>query len=196
MATDGDRGVEPGAPDALAGLEGRSLLVATETMAGGAAVTRETLAAAAGRGRDALLVSTSRPPRPALLEAGVEAVDCTPGESTDPRVHGVNSPDDLTGVSMPFSEFLSEADRPVVALDSLTALLQYTDESTAFRFVSVMATQLARGGGLGLCVFAPDCHDGQTVHVFDQVFDGRTVVTSDGVHIEGIPGAPEAPLPR
>lgn len=184
MATENNTVRDIGAAaEALARLEGESLLVASETMAGGRAVTRETLKTAASQGRDALLVAASRPAEPALLDAGVEVLDCTPGSTSGAGVHNVGSPGDLTGLSMPLSEFLAEADGPVVAVDSLTTLLQYNDRSTAFRFLTVLSAQVGRSQGGALCVVSPTCHDEQTVHTFEQLFDSRALVTGRRVRL-------------
>ena len=142
----------------------------------------ETLLVGATRGLD-------RTPRSAL-ESVSSFVDCTPTESE--YAASVGSPGDLTGVSMPVSEFLRAADEPVLAVDSVSTLLYYAEEVTVFRFLSVLTAHIARSDGLGLFVMTPSAHDERTVHTFEQVFDGRIDLESDRVRVQA-PDDSEAP---
>ena len=142
----------------------------------------ETLLVSATRGLD-------RTPRSAL-ESVSSFVDCTPTESE--YTPSVGSPGDLTGVSMPVSEFLKSADEPVLAVDSVSTLLYYADEAAVFRFLSVLTAHIARSDGHGLFVMTPSAHDEQTVHTFEQVFDGRIDLEADRVRVQA-PDNPQAP---
>ena len=148
-----------------------------------------------GRERDGetLLVGATRglnrTPRSAL-ESVSSFVDCTPTESE--YTASVGSPGDLTGVSMPVSEFLRSADEPVLAVDSISTLLYYADEAAVFRFLSVLTAHVGRSDGLGLFVMTPGVHDEQTVHTFEQVFDGRVDLEADRIRVQA-PNDPEAP---
>ena len=142
----------------------------------------ETLLVGATRGLD-------RTPRSAL-ESVSSFVDCTPTESE--HTASVGSPGDLTGVSMPVSEFLKSAENPVLAVDSVSTLLYYADEAAVFRFLSVLTAHIGRSDGLGLFVMTPTAHDEQTVHTFEQVFDGRVDLEADRVRVQA-PDDPDAP---
>lgn len=119
---------------------------------------------------------------PGALESVASVVDCSPTESGG--AGAVGSPADLTGLSIPVSEFLRSAERPVLALDSISTLLYYADEAAVFRFLSVLTAHLRRRDGLGLFVLTPSAHDEQTVHTFAQVFDGRIDLERDRVRVE------------
>jgi len=116
---------------------------------------------------------------PSALESVASVVDCSPTEAGS--TGSVSSPGDLTGVSIPISEFLTAADRPVLAVDSVSTILQYADDDTVFRFLSVLSAQLRRQNGLGLFVLTRAAHDDQTVHTLAQVFDGRIRLERDRV---------------
>lgn len=153
-------------------------------MTGKIAATLDTLRAAVEVGRDALVVSTARGPGRLPVPDGVTVVDCTPGSGSEDAA-SVNSPGDLTGIGMAVSRFLEDADRPVVAVDSLTSLLLYSDTRPVFRFLSVLSTQVARADGLGLYLVDEGAHDRQTVRTFAQLFDGQ-------LRLRGGAGGPEA----
>lgn len=140
-------------------------------------------------GRTLLVAATigvARTP-PSALAAVDSVVDCSPTESGP--TGGISSPGDLTGVSMPVSEFLKATDRPVLAVDSLSTMLQYADQAAVFRFVSVLSAHIRRREGLGLFVVTPSAHDDRTVQTFAQVFDGRVDLERSRVRVD----APEAP---
>ena len=182
----------------LATVHGSNLLVVGPPMSGKRSFGRSVLAEGAGGGRDVLFVTTSRsvtslPFDPA--EAGrFGLVDCTPNsvEEGGPVVN-VGSPGDLTGISMPVSRFLDRAEDPVVLLDSVSSVLQYAEQESVFRFLSVLTSNVAAGGGVGLYTFDEGVHSEQTYRTFAQLFDGRVDLRGSGtteVRISGIAGAP------
>jgi hypothetical protein len=153
-------------------------------MVGKSEVALDALAAAPDR--DRLLVTstrgTGRLDRDRIEGAAV--VDCTPGTAPD-GVRSVGSPADLTGISMPVSQFLDGAEDPLVVLDSLSSLLMYNETATVFRFLSVLTTHVSQAGGLALFVIDEGCHEEQTIRTFAQLFDGR-------VRVREGPTGPEA----
>ena len=181
----------------LATVHGSNLLVVGPPMSGkrsfGLSVLAEG-AEGAGGGRDVLFVTTSRsvtslPFDPA--EAGrFGVVDCTPNtvEEEGPVVN-VGSPGDLTGISMPVSRFLDGAEDPVVLLDSVSSILQYAEQESAFRFLSVLTSNVAAGGGVGLYTFDEGVHSEQVYRTFAQLFDGRVDLRGPGTG-GGAAGAP------
>ena len=193
----------------LATVHGSNLLVVGPPMSGKRSFGLSVLAAGAGDGRDVLFVTTARgltslPFDPA--EAGrFGVVDCTPNsvEESGPVVN-VGSPGDLTGISMPVSRFLDGSDDPLVVLDSLSSMLQYAEEESAFRFLSVLTSNVAASGGLGLYTFDKGVHSEQTYRTFAQLFDGQVdiresegsspatagAVATTEVRFDGVPGGP------
>ena len=163
---------------ALAATTGENLLVSGGPLVGKRAFAVDVATTAATAGRDVLFVtaSTGADALPtALRESGnVSVVDCAPG-ATDQvgSVTAVSTPGDLTGVSMPVSRFLAEADAPVVVVDSISTFLLYGDQAPVFRFLSVLTAHVRRSGGLGLYTIDEGCHDEQTFRTFVQLFDGE-----------------------
>ena len=96
----------------------------------------------------------------------------------------IASPADLTGVSMPVSEFLRSVEEPTLVVDSVTTLLYYADEAAVFRFLSVLTAHIRRQDGLGLFLMTPTAHEEQAVHTFAQVFDGRIDVERDRLRVD------------
>jgi KaiC/GvpD/RAD55 family RecA-like ATPase len=181
-STSGDSVPRP-APARLAEVSDSNVAIVGEPMAGKGGAALDTLRAAAEVGRDALLISTARGPGRLPVPDGVTVVDCTPGAASE-DVASVNSPGDLTGIGMLVSRFLEDANRPVVAVDSLTSLLLYSETRPVFRFLSVLSTQVTRADGLGLYLVDEGAHDRQTVRTFAQLFDGQ-------LRLRGGPGGPE-----
>lgn len=161
----------------LAAVSDSNVAIVGEPMVGKSGVALETLETAASGGRDTLLVSTARGPGRMPVPDAVTVVDCTPGPTTEDAV-SVNSPADLTGIGMAVSKFLEGADRPVVAVDSLTSLILYNEVRSVFRFLSVLSTQVATTDGFGMYLVDEGGHDDQTVRTFAQLFDGQVRLRS------------------
>jgi hypothetical protein len=96
----------------------------------------------------------------------------------------VNRPDDLTGIGIKTSECLLEWDRrgerAHVCFDSLTALLQYVDLRTAFKFLNVFTTRAKQLNASAHFHLDPSAHDRQTVHTLLQVADAVVELDDDG----------------
>lgn len=178
--------------DRVATLAGTSLLVTGSPMVGKGSFLERTIRAALDDDRDTIHVSASRgyDRVASFLPARTAVVDCSPEPAPDrPGVRDVASPSDLTGISMPVSELLQRArDRPVVTFDSVTTLLMYGEETSVFRFLSVLTGQLRQADGLGLFLLEEGCHDRQTVSTFQQLFDGRVDVEPGRTRVRGIDG--------
>lgn len=160
--------------DALLEAGPLNLLVSGPPLLGKTAFVVDVVEAARDADRDALLVTTTHG-ADRLLESveGVDVVDCTPTDVDDERVNNVSSPGDLTGISMPVSEFLAGSTRPVVGFDSVSALLMYAGKENVFRFLSVLTTHVANRDGLGLFPIDTGSHEAETARTFDQLFDGH-----------------------
>jgi hypothetical protein len=164
-----------------------------QPMSGTTGVALETLELAAENGRDALLISTARGAGRLDVPDDVACIDCTPGPTAGADA-SINSPSDMTGISMPLSRFLDDADSPVVVLDSLSSLLPYVDEREAFRFLSILSNQVESAGGLAVVTVNDGAHDERTVRTFAQLFDGQVKLreTPGGVEARG-KGTPTMP---
>jgi KaiC/GvpD/RAD55 family RecA-like ATPase len=164
-----------GLADRLYALSGANLVVTGPPMVGKSRFAADALEKA----EDSLLVTTTRNAFQQLrvTDIGltdVDIVDCTPTPIEERKgVTTVGSPADLTGMSMPVSEFLRGADSPHVAFDSVSSMLLYTDPAPVFRFLSVLTAHVRNADGLGLYTLDPGCHEDETVGTLSQVFDGR-----------------------
>lgn len=183
---------ESGTHGRVADLDGTSLLVTGGPMADKDAFVDRTVRFALAEDRESIHVTASRGYAQVAdrLPDSTAVVDCSPTPAADePRVFDVGSPSDLTGISMPVSECLKQSGvRPVVTFDSVTTLLMYGDESSVFRFLSVLTGQLRRVDGVGLFLLEDGCHEEQTVKTFQQLFDGRVDVESERTRVRGLDG--------
>lgn len=183
----------------LVDLDATNLLVEGGPLAGKGAFVLDAISRAVDEGRDVLLITTTRSQRRRFENGSgrVHVVDCTPAdveEST--RVSSVGSPSDLTGMSMPISKFMSNAGaNPLVVLDSISSLLMYAETASAFRFLSVLTTQIRNNDGVGLFTVDAGCHEEQTVRTFAQLFDGRAELDGDRARVAGVPEITDEWLP-
>lgn len=167
----------PDVDDWLAAATG-SYLLACDPLDGQASFFRSVVERRSG---DALLVTTARSAErvsPAVRAAVDEIVDATPRSAA--AATNVGSPADLTGISMPVSSFLQDADGQLVVVDSISPLLYYTEDAAVFRFLSVVTAQVASSDGLGIFAMVPDAHRVETFHTFEQVFDGHVDLDATG----------------
>lgn len=181
--------------DRLRSLEGANLLVTGPPLVGKSPFALGQLAGA----DDALLVTTTRSAERQLEGTGLDVgslsiVDCTPTDASGPRVMNVNTPADLTGISMPISRFLDGAARPRLAVDSISSILMYAEKAPVFRFLSVLTGHVRQSDGLGLYTLDEGCHDHETVATIEQLFDGRIELREgeDGPEIRAV-GIDELP---
>ncbi|MFP4188986.1 MAG: hypothetical protein ACLFR5_06230 [Halobacteriales archaeon] len=116
----------------------------------------------------------------ALEEANGEPADsvhvvCVEGRADNgyDTLRTVNSPGDLTGLSMRIGEVLSELHEDDVYLyfDDVTSLLQYTDLNTAYRFLNVLTGRIDAADAVGYFAVTPDAHDERTLNTLRNLFD-------------------------
>ncbi len=111
----------------------------------------------------------------------VTMIDAAPGPPRPPSVDHdglvvdpVGSPGNLTKIGVAISEHCKEFEgggTTVVCLRSLTALLQYIDLETAYRFLNAIANQLATVGAIGHCHLEPDAHSTKEINALRTLFD-------------------------
>jgi hypothetical protein len=108
-------------------------------------------------------------------------IDCVSSQGGNDAVtdivRTVNSPGDLTGIGIEFSEVARNAeaeqiDRLRIAFDSLSPLLMYVELQRLFRFLHVFTSQIQSRNWLGLFAIDPDSHEEQVVNTLSQLFDG------------------------
>lgn len=108
-----------------------------------------------------------------------ESFDVGSGGSPNP-VEAVENPSDLTGVGIAVGRYVQAwgGERPTtLCFDSITAMLQYVEFQTAYRFLHVLTGRIAAAGGVGHFHVDPVAHDEQTLASLKTLFDA--VVTVD-----------------
>jgi len=96
----------------------------------------------------------------------------------DVGVETVATPSNLTGVGVKTTPYLNEWADAVVAVESLTVLLQYASPQAVYRFLHVLTTRIRTTGSTGQFYLDPTIQDDQTVDLLKTLFD--VVVECDG----------------
>ncbi len=116
-------------------------------------------------------------------------IDCT---STESDVEGVpvrqlNSPGDLTGLSLEFAKLLDDdPDRVRVGFSSISTVLMYAELRTMFRFLHVFTARIRSGGMLGVFSMDPGMHEEQAVNTIRAVFDAEARIGDDSADLRGM----------
>ena len=98
-------------------------------------------------------------------------------------VETVSSPNDLTGLGIRITEFLTDWEendnQTVVCFDSLTALLQYVELETAYEFLHILTGRMATVDAFAHFHMDPEAHDEQTIESITTLMDA-VVEVEDG----------------
>lgn len=174
---------------------GTSLLLAGPSM-----VTDEHLLdAAVPRADERSIVVTTNTDAPTVFEELLErnaarervgVIDCTGAETVpeDVAVRQLNSPGDLTGISLEFAKLLEETDGSTgvrIGFTSISTTLMYVDLRTMFRFLHVFTARIRSGDMLGVFTIDPAMHDEQTHNTVRAIFDCEARVTDSGAELRG-----------
>ena len=104
---------------------------------------------------------------------------------TNAPIETVTSPNDLTGLGIRITEFLTEwaenDNQTVVCFDSLTALLQYVELETAYEFLHILTGRLATGDAFAHFHMDPEAHDDQTIEILTGLMDAVVEVDEAGI---------------
>jgi KaiC/GvpD/RAD55 family RecA-like ATPase len=116
------------------------------------------------------------------------------------NIKTASSPVDLTGIgvriSQFFEDFLIKKNIPKLQLhiNSLSAILMYSNIQTVFRFMHVFTGRIKEAGALGIFVMDSDMHDEQTITTLKQLFDGIVEIKSENdknyIRIVGLSSKP------
>ena len=117
-------------------------------------------------------------------------IDCTSHEADleDVAVRQLNSPGDLTGISLEFAKLLDGGDesQPVrVGFSSISTALMYAELRTMFRFLHVFTARIRSGEIFGVFTMDPAMHDEQAHNTIRAVFDCEATVEESGVELRG-----------
>ncbi len=101
----------------------------------------------------------------------------------DAVIDTLSNPGDLTGLGIKISEVLQQwhgnGYETVACFHSLTALLQYSDVQTVYKFLHVLTGRFATAGVSAHFHLDPDAHDAQTINTLKTLFDAVAEL-SDG----------------
>lgn len=117
-------------------------------------------------------------------------VDCITrmigGEADDDdNIKIANHPVDLTGIGVRISQFLEDytmrknVRKIQLCVNSLSALLLYSNIKTVYKFLYVFTRRIKAVGGLGIYVLESGIHDMQAIATLNQLFDGVIEVKSE-----------------
>jgi hypothetical protein len=116
---------------------------------------------------------------------GPDAADRSEGRGGPPNpVEAVENPGDLTGVGIAVGRYFEawDAEHPTsLCFDSITAMLQYVEFETAYRFLHVLTGRVSAAGAVGHFHVDPAAHDDQTLASLRTLFDA-VVTLEDGDH--------------
>jgi hypothetical protein len=131
-----------------------------------------------------------RPARTGIISVGeitrsASADTTSTQRPVDPlTIETVSDPDDLTGLGIAVSTFLSEwgddDNQTVACFHSLTPLLQYADLQRAFRFLHVLTGRLETSDAVAHYHMDPSAHDQQTINTLSPLFDAIVDLDEDG----------------
>lgn len=111
------------------------------------------------------------------------ATSATVAASENQVFETIGNPADLTGLGITMNRHLTQwrdaECRKAVCFQSVTALLQYVDVRTAFRFLQVLTSQVEAVGAVGHYHLSPDAHDETDVNALTSLFDA-SVTVEDG----------------
>jgi len=115
-------------------------------------------------------------------------------------VKNANSPVDLTGIGIRISEFFDDLlikkniQKIQLHINSLSAILMYSNIQTVFRFMHVFTIRIKANGALGIFVLDSGMHDDHTIATLKQLFDGIIEIKSENdrnyIRIVGLSSKP------
>jgi hypothetical protein len=113
-------------------------------------------------------------------------IDCTNTESDlpDVPVRNLNSPGDLTGISLEFAKLLdqdseNETIRARVGVASISTALMYTELRTMFRFLHVFTARIRSGRMFGIFSMDPTMHEEKAHNTIRAVFDSEAELSDE-----------------
>jgi len=194
---------------------GTTLLVATSSPAGQQFITRS-LRRSLDDGEGVLVITTDNQAASIVETLGdtttstdrLRIVDCQSGATGmegDPIVaQDVDTPRNLTDIGIGFTNVFTEFDemgieRGRCGLLSLSVILSYVDQETAYRFCQTLARGIREEAFVGLFLLDRNAHDEQTENMLRRAVDGVVEIRrQDGNHefrVSGLDGVPADWIP-
>ena len=188
---------------------GVNILISGPPLSGKRKLAMEALAHGANDGEGAVVVTTRDSSDRVLSDlrallddpnsANIGVVDCVTkhqgrSASDNELIRYASSPLDMTGIGIKFSEFIEEfytgrnVQRNRVVVDSLSALLMYSDLQTVFRFMHVLTSRIEDADAIGFHLIESTAHDQESLNTLKQLFDGVVEVEADESVTFRLPG--------
>jgi len=188
---------------------GVNILISGPPLSGKRKLAMEALAHGANDGEGAVVITTRDSSDRVLSDlrallddpnsANIGVVDCVTkhqgrSASDNELIRYASSPLDMTGIGIKFSEFVEEfytgrnVQRNRVVVDSLSALLMYSDLQTVFRFMHVLTSRIEDADAIGFHVIESTAHDQESLNTLKQLFDGVVEVEADESVTFRLPG--------
>ena len=124
--------------------------------------------------------------------AQIGIIDCTNSDSDieGVSVRNLNSPGDLTGISLEFAKLLdqdteNDSVRARIGVASISTALMYTELRTMFRFLHVFTARIRSGDMFGVFSMDPSMHEEKAHNTIRAVFDCEAKLTDDSVTLSG-----------
>jgi hypothetical protein len=122
----------------------------------------------------------------------ISIIDCTNADSDveGVPVRNLNSPGDLTGISLEFAKLLGQSDeeesiRARVGVMSVSTALMYTELRTMFRFLHVFTARIRSGDMFGAFTLDPTMHEEKAHNTIRAVFDCEVEIDDAGITLSG-----------
>lgn len=92
-----------------------------------------------------------------------------------------NQPMDIIApLSEQLTRWKNNGNQTLVAVQTLTVLLEYVDFDTAFRYLHILTHRVQAANAIGFYHMDPDIHDEETVNTLKTLFDAVVEVSDDG----------------
>ncbi|WP_132060725.1 helix-turn-helix transcriptional regulator [Halorussus amylolyticus] len=106
--------------------------------------------------------------------------DDLPEGVTVARVDPNQPMDIIAPLTEQLTRWEDNGNRSLVAVQTLTILLEYVDFDTAFRYLHILTHRVEAAGAIGFYHMDPDIHDEETVNTLKTLFDAVVEVGDDG----------------
>src|SRR4030067_1680129 len=116
------------------------------------------------------------PSRFGIVDCITKSIGRTAFETENIKI--ASSPMDLTGIGVRIGQFFEDfllkkkITTAQLHINSLSAILMYSNIQTVFRFMHVFTGRVKASGALGIFVMDSNMHDDHTIATIKQLFDG------------------------
>jgi KaiC/GvpD/RAD55 family RecA-like ATPase len=155
----------------------------------GAAINENAIITVSTRESGTQILERFRENKLTLPLSRIGIVDCITekrvgAEDDNENIKIVSSPVDLTGIGVKISQFLDGFKKKNILkiqlhIDSLSAILMYSNIQTVFKFLHVFTGRIKIIGGMGIYVMEKGMHEKQKIAILKHLFDGMIEIESE-----------------